>query len=468
MPNHSYSFTHRSRSNTSRRRSSSNTSRRRSRSNTSHRRIRRNPSHRRSRRNTSHRRSGGTVLDSLKIATPNTTYLNYKNFNYNKAFYLQCTPTTALTPTGTGTGTGTPTPTKSYFFVFEKIYDCKLPSKIHFTRSYNLRWFYVQPSEINFRHSDGNSPFGPGGKYSYIEYASRLKTHNLYMVYLVECEDIIGWFGLESIDSKNIHITMLAFVPIDYSSTPYAVHFYIDKEMWKSEKKKSLPSLPGLSIKLHGFSATAITKINKTGRGFKILSSPNDTMTNILLRDIRKKHEYYKLPSDNDKFYQEDEWRNIILQDYITDGDGNNIQISSVNPVLSPWNNICIDGMRLKQRFEGEINPDLKTEIKNLYFWLENKTPPENCLDELYKKLCGDKTAVTEAQAYIRCMEVLKNINKIYVELYGEKSLENEYEQLRQLCNEMHIFGNNTFSSRLEALNMEWYGTSTPALTCYT
>ena len=327
----------------------------------------------------------------------------------------------------------------------------------------NHRWFVVKNTE-NGRPM--GMEFGNAGMYNLYNYANGLTTHNLYMVYLVEYdEDIQSWFESPSIDYQNIHISMLAFVPRDYNSTPYAVHFYIDKDIWGkgeplyhplSRLPRSRSSLPNLALKLHGFSATAITKIiglsNNTENSFRILSSPNDLMMGILTRDIQKNREDYKLPSDDDDFFYKEETvsatygtvldlSEYILSDYIQDNEGNPIGPSKVYLNFAIGTNISIKGMRLKKRFEAEITDrDIETKIKNVYFWLEKKKPPENCLDELYTKLCGDNdnksldgNELNRDKKYEQCKEVLNNIQNWYSKCFGKKSLKNEYEQFYEL-----------------------------------
>ena len=159
----------------------------------------------------------------------------------------------------------------------------------------------------------------------------------------------------------------------------------------------------------------------------------------ILTRDIKKNCEDYKLLSDDDDFFYKEE--KVLLRDVIKDNKGKPITSSTVCLNLASGKDICIKGMRLKKRFEAEITDrDLETKIKNVYFWLENEKPPENCIDELYTKLCGendnnslDGNELDRYKKYEQCMEVLENIQKWYYIYFSKKSLENEYEQFYDL-----------------------------------
>lgn len=267
------------------------------------------------------------------------------------------------------------------YFVFEKIYDHTMfggqkldeLDELDSVQSnlYNNRWFCLP--QIMMKH------FSTGcGENKFNEFT---KEHNdVYMVCVVEIDassTIQQWFQKKCIDPSQLHITMMAFVPmtehlgtyLHTSSTesttnePFAVHFYIQK--WNES------TIRGLSIPLHGFSATIIQQKIIQNDNLFICSSPNNTMYSILERDVRSKRSCYQTSTTDHSLY------NNVLE------AANFKVVFNSFGIASKYNNIFIRAKRLAQRFRGFYDSTENAfRAGDLYFYVMGTEPPSTKTDD--------------------------------------------------------------------------------------
>ena len=266
---------------------------------------------------------------------------------------------------------------KNAYFVFEKTYDCSLYQNkaivsfldgLQLPESIQNRWVAVGKA----RHALGN--FGAGMCYNVCGMIQRLPNHHVYMVYVVETPDIKNWFMTNMIDGTKIHITMLAFVPKEnYDKKPCAVHFYIEKEIWK----QSSP-IRGLGVMLHGFSATMVRHITNK-EDIRIVSSPNPLMLNILKHDMKKHPDYYKLDMDTPDTPNSPEQ---LTQDFEYEKNGKQITYITVPYRFACGTSISIRSARLENRFKAIYNT-FASKCKSEYFNLMAQPPPPGYLENI-------------------------------------------------------------------------------------
>lgn len=304
------------------------------------------------------------------------------------------------------------------YFVFEKIYDHTMfgkPKLVELNKLdsgqpdlYNNRWFCLP--QIMMRH------FSTGGGDN--KFHKFTKKHNdVYMACVVEIDassTIEQWFITNKIDSSQLHITMMAFVVpmtehldtyLHTASTesttqePFAVHFYIQK--WTT--------IRGLSIPLHGFSATIIQQKIIQNDNLFICSSPNNTMYSILERDVRRKRSFYQTSTTDHSLY------NNILE-----AANFNVKFRNFG-IQSNGTSITIRAKRLAQRFRGFYDSTENAfRAGDLYFYVMGSKPPSTKTDDellkdvysfFYDKLSSDSTPAIfwkhECEEAIRIIETL-------------------------------------------------------------
>lgn len=307
---------------------------------------------------------GGEPFDfttQLTKTQTNTPYLidTKTNTNLTEAYFLKCPEAETK---------------KDAYFVFEKTYDCSLfendaivNDDLTLNETIHNRWMTV-------KHSEATLKFDRDGSYNLNRMVQKLPNHHVYMVYVVETPNIKNWFRRNIIDGTKIHITMLAFVPKEnYDKKPCAVHFYIEKDIWKQR-----PPIRGLGVMLHGFSATMVRHITKK-EDIRIVSSPNQLMLNILKHDMEKHPDYYKLDTDTPDTPKSPEQ---LTQDFESEKNGEQITYTTVPYGFAGGTSISIRSARLENRFKAIYNT-FASKCKTEYFKLFRQPAPPGYMENI-------------------------------------------------------------------------------------
>jgi hypothetical protein len=242
---------------------------------------------------------------------------------------------------------------------------------------------------------------------------------------------------------------MLAFVPnVDKANADiqkFAVHFYIDAERWPDENKHPIT---GLSVPLHGFSATVIQHITRN-YDIRILSSPNQDMHSILKRDICKYREYYNLERDVDK---------LTVDQLMEDFEIINEEQVTCHSVCKPYTfvagiDISIQSARLAKRFKTLYDKQFQSreyKLKNAFCWLTGNAPASiNNMDEQkllnkmfqtlqetresYQEIGSHLSTDTLQNGFTYCMSEITDIDKLCKKKFGNPSTKPIQTQLDEL-----------------------------------
>lgn len=305
-------------------------------------------------KNTFTRRKGGgaNILTSPNI-TKIKTNAQYLHIDHRDAYYLQHPRE------------------KDVYFLFEKIYDCreqqdwadKVPgynfyyNKIPFPEDkkqmyeaiQNNRWCNVNDSE---KYIEPGSFTQWESKYSLFALKD-ITDFDVYMVCVVHTEDIKDWCMKDTIDARDVDITMRAFVPTN-DKHQYSIHFYINRWVSSVPETTQKKNLPRLSVPLHGFSSTCILHILTESKlinyenvlSYRTLSSPNDSMMKIFKADFNANVFLYNAIKQKFNFETFDD----CFKDFLID-EHNKPVTTETMPILALGDNISIRSIILKYRF---------------------------------------------------------------------------------------------------------------------